>query len=127
MHEHDESSSSTSEDDQQESEAEESLHVTAKDTIPSARRGARLRSRSRQFNNTFKWAMQTDRHRIKLLTIVEEGAYCASIKHRVHIIGLDMGHIWYQSAKRQLVHVMILSKVELLKSASTLYGSTLSC
>jgi hypothetical protein len=74
LHEHDESLSSTSEDDQQESEVEESLHVTAKDTIPSARRGARLRSRSRQFNNTFKRATQTDRHRIKLLTIVEKGS-----------------------------------------------------
>ena len=35
-------------------------------------RGARLRTRSRQFNNTLKRATQTDRHRIKLSRVIEE-------------------------------------------------------
>ena len=38
-----------------------------------SKRRARRRTRSRQFNNTFKRATQTDRHRIKLLSVVEEG------------------------------------------------------
>lgn len=36
------------------------------------KRGARQRSQSRQFNTTLKRATQTDRHRIKLLSVVEE-------------------------------------------------------
>lgn len=35
-------------------------------------RGARSRTRCRQFNNTFKRATQSDGHRIKLLGVVEE-------------------------------------------------------
>ena len=38
----------------------------------TCKRGARQRSRSRQFNNTLKRATHTDRHRIKLLHVIEE-------------------------------------------------------
>lgn len=40
--------------------------------ISMCKRGGRQRSQSRQFNNTLKLATQTDRHRIKLLSVAEE-------------------------------------------------------
>ena len=73
LHENDKSLTSTSEEDEQITEPECRINITTKSPASSAKRGARYRSKSRQFNNTLKWATQTDRHRIKLLNIVEEG------------------------------------------------------
>ena len=57
------------------SEEETQTDVPKCDVDPgtsTCKRGARQRSRSRQFNNTLKRATQTDRHRIKLLSVVQE-------------------------------------------------------
>ena len=58
------------------SEEETQIEAPKGDADPAGssvcKRGARQRSRSRQFNNTLKRATQTDRHRIKLLSVLEE-------------------------------------------------------
>jgi len=58
------------------SEEETQIEAPNGDADPAGssvcKRGARQRSRSRQFNNTLKRATQTDRHRIKLLSVLEE-------------------------------------------------------
>ena len=57
--------------------SEEETHIEApKDDVDpgtsNCKRGPRQRSRSRQFNNTLKRATHTDRHRIKLLHVIEK-------------------------------------------------------
>ena len=54
LHENDESLTSTSEEDEQITEPECSINITTKSLASSAKRGARYRSKSRQFNNTLK-------------------------------------------------------------------------
>ena len=60
---------STSDEEQQQ---EEVLQGDVED-LSAGKRGARRRVRSRQFNITLKRATQTDRYRIKLLPVSEEG------------------------------------------------------
>ena len=45
--------------------------------LSAEKREARHRVRSRQFNITLKRATQTDRHRIKLLSVSEEGKFAS--------------------------------------------------
>ena len=60
---------STSDEEQQQQEV---LQGDVED-LSAGKRGARRRVRSRQFNITLKRATQTDRYRIKLLPVSEEG------------------------------------------------------
>ena len=68
--EREDSLASTSDEDEHQDEA---LNCDVHPGVPMDKRGASCRSRSRQFTNTWKRATQTDRHRIKLLSVVEEG------------------------------------------------------
>ena len=68
--EREDSLASTSDEDEHQDEA---LNCDVHPGVPMDKRGTRRRSRSRQFTNTWKRATQTDRHRIKLLSVVEEG------------------------------------------------------
>lgn len=88
------------------------------------KRGARQRSQSRQFNSTLKWATQNDRHRIKLLSVVEE----ADLVHKYEVTiaqdWLGYGPYRYWLGKHRDVHVSW--RAELSRSASTWSGSMLS-
>ena len=60
LHKNDKSLTSTSEEDEQITEPECSINITTKSPASSAKRRARYRSKSRQFNCTLKRATQTD-------------------------------------------------------------------
>ena len=64
---------STSEEEKEEDILQRDFDVSTNKQSSSAKSGARCCSRSRLFNNTLKRATQTDRHRIKLLSVSEEG------------------------------------------------------
>ena len=93
--------------------------------IHELKRGARRRVRSCQFNITLKRATQTDRHRIKLMSVSEEG----KIASQTWVIKCTWS-VWlwslYQLAQLRVAFAKISWRAERWRSASTWFGCTLS-
>ena len=81
--------------------------------------------RSCQFNITLKRATQTDRHRIKLMSVSEEGKFAS----QTWVIKCTWS-VWlwslYQLAQLRVAFAKISWRAERWRSASTWFGCTLS-
>ena len=113
-----ESLASTSEEEQQQQEV---LQGNVED-LSAGKIGARRCVRSRQFNITLKRATQTDRNRIKLLSVSEEGKLLRKYEVSSARDWLVMGPTLYQLTQLRVAVAKISWTAERWRSVSIWFG-----